>query len=89
MATCRVAERCQQRRNLERTATDRREPVVADATIAEVSDLTPTTKLLSLGIKTDSFSFSPGQWVDFFVPGIERVGGYTSTSVPEICPVWI
>lgn len=72
--------------HLERTSSDRREPVVANAKILQVSDLTPTTKLLSLNVETASFGFSPGQWVDFFAPGIERVGGYTITSVPDELP---
>lgn len=29
-----------------------------------------------------AFRFLPGQWVDFFVPGIQQVGGYSIISTP-------
>lgn len=31
---------------------------------------------------TDTVKFLPGQWLDVFVPGLERAGGFTITSTP-------
>eukprot|EP00808_Paulinella_micropora_P015676 g77599.t1 len=28
------------------------------------------------------FSFQPGQWVDFYIPSIDKIGGYSITSAP-------
>ena len=28
-------------------------------------------------------SFAAGQWVDFFIPGVEKVGGYSMCSAPS------
>ena len=28
------------------------------------------------------FSFKPGQWVDFFAPGVDKPGGYSIASSP-------
>ena len=32
------------------------------------------------------FNFLPGQWVDFFIPPINKVGGYSITSLPSHLP---
>jgi hypothetical protein len=37
----------------------------------------------SLQENPSSFSFSPGQWVDFQVPGLQAVGGYSICSTPS------
>lgn len=31
---------------------------------------------------TDPVKFLPGQWLDVFVPGVEKAGGFTITSTP-------
>ena len=68
--------------HLQRTANEPRKSVTTPARVDRVADLTPTTKLLTLCILDAAFSFSPGQWVDFSAPGVERVGGYTICSTP-------
>ena len=32
------------------------------------------------------FNFLPGQWVDFYIPAINKVGGYSITSLPSHLP---
>mmetsp|Transcript_33971 Transcript_33971/g.100112 ORF Transcript_33971/g.100112 Transcript_33971/m.100112 type:complete len:335 (-) Transcript_33971:1046-2050(-) len=32
------------------------------------------------------FAFLPGQWVDFYIPAINKVGGYSITSLPSHLP---
>ena len=33
--------------------------------------------------RVSSASFLAGQWVDFFIPGVEQVGGYSMCSAPS------
>ena len=68
--------------HLERTAGQFRAPGAAAAKVIEVSSLSPTVKKLVL--KPDpGVSFAAGQWVDFFIPGVERVGGFSMSSAPS------
>mmetsp|Transcript_49846 Transcript_49846/g.149894 ORF Transcript_49846/g.149894 Transcript_49846/m.149894 type:complete len:337 (-) Transcript_49846:131-1141(-) len=32
------------------------------------------------------FSFFPGQWVDFYIPQLKKIGGYSLTSLPSALP---
>jgi len=68
--------------HLERTAGQFRAPGAAAAKVIEVSSLSPTVKKLVL--KPDpGVTFAAGQWVDFFIPGVERVGGFSMSSAPS------
>ncbi|WIA32145.1 hypothetical protein OEZ86_002995 [Tetradesmus obliquus] len=54
------------------------------ATIESVVTETPTVKMLRLKLEPPSnFGFAPGQWVDFHVPGLQAVGGYSICSTPS------
>lgn len=55
---------------------------------------TPTTQSKSVGIILPFFAtplaltglpvkFSPGQWLDTYIPGLEKAGGFTITSTPS------
>lgn len=50
-------------------------------------------RALQLHVENDSkegreaFRFRAGQWVDFFVPGLDKVGGFSMVSTPEDLPV--
>lgn len=33
-----------------------------------------------------SFSFLPGQWVDYYIPPLDKIGGYSVTSLPSHLP---
>ena len=61
--------------HLERTAGQFRAPGAAAAEVIEVSSLSPTVKKVVLRPEP-GVSFAAGQWVDFFIPGLERVGGF-------------
>lgn len=57
--------------------------------IAQIARETATVKSFRLSLPDASFdpaqevfSFQPGQWVDFYAPGIEQVGGFSITSTP-------
>merc|ERR1719295_1235060 len=67
--------------HLERTAGPFRAPGAA-AEVIEVSTLSPTVKKLVLRPEP-GVSFAAGQWVDFFIPGLERVGGFSMSSSPS------
>ena len=65
------------------------------ATVAQIEQLSPTTTKLRLRVDAAEreqharlpFTFAPGQWVDFYIPPpIDKVGGYTITSLPEELP---
>ena len=68
--------------HLERTAGQFRAPGAAAAEVIEVSSLSPTVKKLVLRPEP-GVSFAAGQWVDFFIPGLERVGGFSMSSAPS------
>lgn len=68
--------------HLERTAGQFRAPDAAAAEVIQVSSLSPTVKKLVLRPES-GVSFAAGQWVDFFIPGLERVGGFSMSSAPS------
>lgn len=45
-----------------------------------------TTPAAPAAATSDEFGFHSGQWVDFCVPGIERVGGFSISSTPAELP---
>ena len=70
-------------------STHERAPVgEAWATVRELTRLSPTTTGLRLEVDADAeaFAFAPGQWVDFYIPGVDTLGGYSITSVPSDLP---
>lgn len=57
------------------------------ATVAEVRQETSAVKLVRLRVPTKrieggDFTFRPGQWVDFYAPGVDKPGGYSIASSP-------
>ena len=48
---------------------------VVDATLD-----VPAASASHPGVDADDFTFEAGQWVDFHVPGIDQIGGYTIVS---------
>ena len=63
-------------------------PSEAWATVRELTRLSPTTTGLRLEVDADAaaFAFEPGQWVDFHIPGVDALGGYSITSIPSDLP---
>jgi ferredoxin-NADP reductase len=56
------------------------------ATIDALAMPVPDVMEIDLRLHSDTFSFRPGQWVDFFIPGMEAIGGYSITSTPSQLP---
>lgn len=66
------------------------EAVVVDAVVRSINALSATVKGLKvelLGPEAKRFSFLPGMWVDFYIPSIDKVGGYSIVSLPEELPL--
>jgi ferredoxin-NADP reductase len=80
--------------HLEQTAHEPRVGTQAWATITRLTQLSPTTTALQLMLDNDGtgasasrFTFVPGQWVDFYIPQMDVVGGYSITSLPSELPI--
>ncbi|KAJ7386687.1 Oxidoreductase NAD-binding domain-containing protein 1 [Desmophyllum pertusum] len=69
--------------HLERTDNSSRQESVTSATVTEISQLSETVKKLHLKVEDNRFIFKPGQWVDFFIPGVHTVGGFSICSSPR------
>lgn len=70
--------------HLERTASVLRREVVAAAKVCEIAHESPSVKSLRLLVPDKDFSFKAGQWVDFFIPGVSVVGGFSICSSPQL-----
>uniref|UniRef100_A0A3Q2PI26 Oxidoreductase NAD-binding domain containing 1 n=1 Tax=Fundulus heteroclitus TaxID=8078 RepID=A0A3Q2PI26_FUNHE len=69
--------------HLERTASNYRQNALYPAQVCGIVDESETVKRLRLAVHPD-FSFKAGQWVDFFIPGVEKVGGFSMCSSPGL-----
>ncbi|XP_010964335.2 oxidoreductase NAD-binding domain-containing protein 1 [Camelus bactrianus] len=70
--------------HLERTADVVRREVVSAAKVCDTADESPSVKRLRLLVADKGFSFKAGQWVDFFIPGVSVVGGFSICSSPRL-----
>ncbi|XP_047624750.1 oxidoreductase NAD-binding domain-containing protein 1 isoform X1 [Phacochoerus africanus] len=70
--------------HLERTADVVRREVVSVAKVCGVAHESPSVKRLCLLVADKDFSFKAGQWVDFFIPGVSVVGGFSICSSPRL-----
>ncbi|KAI1126809.1 hypothetical protein F5Y10DRAFT_293381 [Nemania abortiva] len=70
--------------HLERTTTEPRDRSLNTVVLQHIDEINDTTRIFRLGIPRGSppFRFLPGQWLDVYVPGVERAGGFTITSTP-------
>ncbi|TKS88577.1 Oxidoreductase NAD-binding domain-containing protein 1 [Collichthys lucidus] len=69
--------------HLERTASNTRQNALYPAQVCGIINESETVKRLRLAVDPD-FSFKAGQWVDFFIPGVETVGGFSMCSSPGL-----
>lgn len=68
----------------ERTATEPRQNDIHAATVSDVKLVNERIKLFRFDLKdTKGLNFHPGQWLDVFVPDVEKAGGFTITSSPR------
>ncbi|KAM5279697.1 oxidoreductase NAD-binding domain-containing protein 1 [Ctenodactylus gundi] len=70
--------------HLARTASVSRREVVATAKVCGAANESPSVKSLRLLVDDKEFSFKAGQWVDFFIPGVSVVGGFSICSSPRL-----
>uniref|UniRef100_A0A8C9QQ50 Oxidoreductase NAD-binding domain-containing protein 1 n=1 Tax=Spermophilus dauricus TaxID=99837 RepID=A0A8C9QQ50_SPEDA len=70
--------------HLERTASVVRREVVAAAKVCGAASESPSVKSLHLLVTDKDFSFKAGQWIDFFIPGVSVVGGFSICSSPRL-----
>ncbi|XP_074717598.1 oxidoreductase NAD-binding domain-containing protein 1 isoform X2 [Strix uralensis] len=70
--------------HLERTANNFRQEVISQAKVCGIINESETVKRLRLAITNKDFTFKAGQWVDFFIPGISVVGGFSICSSPGL-----
>ncbi|KAI9737695.1 MAG: hypothetical protein M1818_005699 [Claussenomyces sp. TS43310] len=70
--------------HIERTATEPRRESLHGVFLSRVEQVNDKIRLLRLAIPEDSppVKFLSGQWVDTFVPGLPKPGGFTLTSTP-------
>lgn len=68
--------------HLQRTAEKSRENVVSVAEVIAMRNESTTVKSLRLKVQDKNLTFKAGQWVDTFLPGLEKVGGFSMCSSP-------
>lgn len=74
----------QQADHLERTASVYRQTASFSARVRSISNESDSVKRLQLEVQDPKFTFRAGQWVDFFIPGVEKVGGFSVCSSPGL-----
>ncbi|XP_071417141.1 oxidoreductase NAD-binding domain-containing protein 1 isoform X3 [Pithys albifrons albifrons] len=70
--------------HLERTANNFRQEVITQAKVCGITNESETVKRLRLAVANKDFTFKAGQWVDFFIPGVSVVGGFSICSSPGL-----
>ncbi|KAH9999259.1 NADH-cytochrome b-5 reductase [Xylariaceae sp. FL0662B] len=78
----RMASSASKPSHLERTAAERRAKSLNTVVLKEVIQINPQIRLYRLELSAP-LRFLPGQWLDVFVPGVAKAGGYTITSTPS------
>jgi len=72
------------REHLDLTAGQWRDPDTVEAQVESNDNISPTVKSLTLSVKKPGgLTFQSGQWVDFFIPGEDKVGGFSICSPPS------
>ncbi|KAM4026732.1 oxidoreductase NAD-binding domain-containing protein 1 isoform 1-T1 [Anomaloglossus baeobatrachus] len=70
--------------HLERTANTFRQEIISPAQICGITNESSTVKRVRLAVENSDFTFKAGQWVDFFIPGVPKVGGFSICSSPGL-----
>ncbi|XP_074840606.1 oxidoreductase NAD-binding domain-containing protein 1 isoform X1 [Carettochelys insculpta] len=58
--------------------------VISPAKVCGITNESETVKRLRLAITNKDFAFKAGQWVDFFIPEVAVVGGFSICSSPGL-----
>ncbi|KAL9094524.1 MAG: hypothetical protein Q9165_003083 [Trypethelium subeluteriae] len=69
----------------ERTAAEPRDDGLHPVTLSKIEQVNDSIRLLRLGVldRQRGVKFLPGQWLDTFIPGLSKAGGFTITSIPR------
>ena len=72
--------------HVERTATEPRDASLHIVILHQIDQINSQIRLLRLSPAASNkpFTFLPGQWLDVYVPGIPKAGGFTITSPPSL-----
>ncbi|XP_070565969.1 oxidoreductase NAD-binding domain-containing protein 1-like isoform X2 [Ptychodera flava] len=70
--------------HLHRTQDDFRQNTVTPAVVSSITQISDTVKGLTLKVNDSNVSFKAGQWVDFFIPTVTTVGGFSMCSTPKL-----
>ncbi|MBN3314356.1 OXND1 protein, partial [Atractosteus spatula] len=87
LCVCGINRKMSSRRktdHLERTANIYRQEVLYPAKVCGILNESNNVKRLRLAIPDKDFTFKAGQWVDFFIPGLSKVGGFSICSSPGL-----
>ncbi|TGO28725.1 hypothetical protein BPAE_0024g00730 [Botrytis paeoniae] len=72
--------------HIERTATEPRDESLHNFILTQVTSINSTTRLLYLHPASNSspkyLTWKPGQWIDLYLPGIQRPGGFSIVNIP-------
>ncbi|KAL3955192.1 hypothetical protein ACCO45_010755 [Purpureocillium lilacinum] len=69
--------------HLERTAEEPRDRRLHEVRLSRVDQVNERIRQFRLELQSGPAKFLPGQWLDTYVPGIEKAGGFTITSTPS------
>jgi len=81
-----LARMSHKKEHLELTSDQYRDPGATPAKVVAIKQLSSTVKGLTLQVDKkpeDNVQFQPGQWLDFFIAGEEKVGGFSMCSPPS------
>ncbi|KAF2234302.1 ferredoxin reductase-like protein [Viridothelium virens] len=69
----------------ERTAAEPREDGLHPVKLNRIEQVNESIRLLRLSVLDHQrgVKFLPGQWLDIFIPGLPKAGGFTITSIPR------
>ncbi|KAI9656573.1 MAG: hypothetical protein M1821_004780 [Bathelium mastoideum] len=69
----------------ERTAAEPRDGGLHAVSLSRIDSINESVRLLRLSIldRRRGVKFLPGQWLDTFIPGLPKAGGFTITSIPR------
>ncbi|KAK5172090.1 uncharacterized protein LTR77_003728 [Saxophila tyrrhenica] len=67
----------------DRTAAEPRESNLEPVLLSNIRQVNDTIRLLRLTSVDPTLKFLPGQWLDTFIPGLPKAGGFTITSTPS------
>ncbi|XP_066440913.1 oxidoreductase NAD-binding domain-containing protein 1 [Eleutherodactylus coqui] len=70
--------------HLERTANTFRQEIISPAKVCGMTNESSSVKRVRLAVESSEFTFKAGQWVDFFIPGVPKVGGFSICSSPGL-----